>query len=502
MACCAAAAYIVWKLMSTYDRLFHVAPSPELSFSDGKVPTGGGRRESILSPKYGSENSHQAAPSSPASRPGILGSTVGVCTLSLEGITCGACVQQIQSALNAHHAVKSSNISLALLRARVVYDFTSALPADLVSVIQDAGYDARETTSASAQLSVQDMIAAFVESDASWNRSLDQLRREFVSSLAISSFLFSIRYLSPWLGIRGTFVLYGFQVLAAVACLVVSRRIHFQAAQSLLRGGPRTVATLASSGMMMALFHSLVLLAVQLSQSVEPIYIIHAMRTNSLDGMGTLCAIILGGQLLKTASSRRSFGQAARLARLFPHHANVVTADTGPTPSEKPTPVAVDMLEPGDTIIVHDNDHIPVDGVVLSGTAYVDQSWMTGNGELASLSPGDRVFAGCSLSRGEFAVLVEDSGVATRLGRLLQRVSTSEIASGPTGVETRSGAFVDTILLLVFLTTVAWRIAGWPWSECLRIIVSMLVCACPCALELSVPITLISAAGMFRLVSI
>lgn len=492
MACCAVAAYIIWRLVSLHDRLFHQAAprEPDLSAFSGKTMISERGKETTILDQYCLPGRDETVTSS--HRSNTNRSSLRTCILSIKGITCSACVRQIQSALNGFPAVKSAQVSLVLLRARVEYNSLDASPADLVSVIQHAGYEACETSSTNCRRSIHDVVSALAESDIAWDQSVEQVRHEFLSSIALCIVIVSTPYVSPWLGPSGTCILFALQTAAALACLLISRRIHFQAMQSLIRGGPRTVATLVSAGMFTAFIEPLLPLVMDIWRVGNSLRAIHAVTNNSMGSMASLCSIVLGGQLMKIRSSRRSLGQAARLARLFPQAAVVVSTENRFSPSS----VGVGMLEPGDTVNIRQGERLPADGKVLSGTAYVDQSWMTGDSQPVRVEPGKSAFAGHSVTDGQIVVLIEHCGMSSRLGKLLEHVSTSELDFRTTPAETESSVFVDIILFLVLAATFAWRIVGLPWEQCFQRTVSMLVCACPCTLELGVPISLISAAGM------
>lgn len=345
-------------------------------------------------------------------------------------------------------------------------------------------------------------MSALAESDAVWGRWIHTLRHEFISSMTLAVSIVGTSYLWPWLGPKGACILFASQTAAALACLFLSRRIALQAIKSLMRCGPRTMATLTSVAMVMAFLHSLLPLAVYLWRGGNPLHATDIMASNTLGSMATLCAIVLGGQLIKMISSRRSLGQAARLARLVPQSAAVVSAEDGLALNEQPSLVPVEMLEPGNIITVCAGERLPADGRVLSGKAYLDQSWMTGDDQPMRVAAGDGVFAGCAVTEGQMVVCIEHCGISTSLGKLLHRISAPELDSRTALGEGRSGIFVDMILLLVAAATVRWRMAGLPWQDCLRRMVSMLVCACPCTVELGVPISLVSAASMFQALSL
>ena len=164
---------------------------------------------------------------------------------------------------------------------------------------------------------------------------------------------------------------------------------------------------------------------------------------------------------------------------------------------EKDVPIA--MLRPGDTVSVRPGEKIPVDGTVLEGGSYVDESMISGESEAVKKQAGDRVLAGTLNQRGAFLLNVQASGADTVLARMVRMVQEAQGSKAPVQgvVDKVSSVFVPVVILLSILTFVIWiSVAGWNmFPYALLTAVSVLVIACPCALGLATPTALTVGIG-------
>ena len=157
------------------------------------------------------------------------------------------------------------------------------------------------------------------------------------------------------------------------------------------------------------------------------------------------------------------------------------------------------MLRPGDTVSVRPGEKIPVDGTVLEGGSYVDESMISGESEAVKKQAGDRVLAGTLNQRGAFLLNVQASGADTVLARMVRMVQEAQGSKAPVQgvVDKVSSVFVPVVILLSILTFVIWiAVAGWNmFPYALLTAVSVLVIACPCALGLATPTALTVGIG-------
>ena len=211
------------------------------------------------------------------------------------------------------------------------------------------------------------------------------------------------------------------------------------------------------------------------------------------EAVAMIIAFVLSGKLLEARAKQSTSASIRSLMGLQPKTARLVGKDG----EEKDVPIA--MLRPGDTVSVRPGEKIPVDGTVLEGGSYVDESMISGESEAVKKQAGDRVLAGTLNQRGAFWLNVQASGADTVLARMVRMVQEAQGSKAPVQgvVDKVSSVFVPVVILLSILTFVIWiSVAGWNmFPYALLTAVSVLVIACPCALGLATPTALTVGIG-------
>ena len=211
------------------------------------------------------------------------------------------------------------------------------------------------------------------------------------------------------------------------------------------------------------------------------------------EAVAMIIAFVLSGKLLEARAKQSTSASIRSLMGLQPKTARLVGKDG----EEKDVPIA--MLRPGDTVSVRPGEKIPVDGTVLEGGSYVDESMISGESEAVKKQAGDRVLAGTLNQRGAFLLNVQASGADTVLARMVRMVQEAQGSKAPVQgvVDKVSSVFVPVVILLSILTFVIWiSVAGWNmFPYALLTAVSVLVIACPCALGLATPTALTVGIG-------
>ena len=194
-------------------------------------------------------------------------------------------------------------------------------------------------------------------------------------------------------------------------------------------------------------------------------------------------------QLLETYSMDRARNAIRALMDLAPAEATVLRRGRGER-------VPVDHVEPGETVVVRPGEKIPVDGVVLSGRSGVNQAPITGESMPVDKEPGAEVFAGTLNGEGVLEVRSARPAADTTLARIIHAVEEAQASRAP------SQAFVDrfarlytpAVVALALLVLVVPPLSGWgAWGTWIYRALALLVVACPCALVISTPVTIVSA---------
>ncbi|MBP5561849.1 MAG: heavy metal translocating P-type ATPase [Muribaculaceae bacterium] len=205
-----------------------------------------------------------------------------------------------------------------------------------------------------------------------------------------------------------------------------------------------------------------------------------------------IIAFVLTGRLLEERAKGSAASAIRALMGLAPKQARLVQG-------KEVSSVPVATLQKGDIIEVAAGDKLPVDGVVRSGDAFIDESMITGEPVAVVKRKGDKVVAGTFVRNGTIRVTARDVGENTLLAHIIDMVRRAQGSKAPVQrvVDRVAAVFVPTVVIIALITLVAWRLAGGveAWPQAVLRAVSVLVVACPCALGLATPTALMVGMG-------
>ncbi|MCU6707210.1 heavy metal translocating P-type ATPase [Paenibacillus sp. J5C_2022] len=201
---------------------------------------------------------------------------------------------------------------------------------------------------------------------------------------------------------------------------------------------------------------------------------------------------VLLGKYLETTASLRSQVQSDGFGSLQSTYATVERAG-------ERNRIRTEYVRTGDTVWVGDMEMIPVDGTVLQGDALVNESMLTGESRPVHKSPGDSLWAGTTLDSGRLKIRTTSAGHATLLNRIRELVMEGQRSKSTLQgqVDAVAGWFVPMMLCFAAATFLLWGLLLQPggWSHAMMCAIAVVLTACPCALGLAAPISLVIASG-------
>ena len=211
------------------------------------------------------------------------------------------------------------------------------------------------------------------------------------------------------------------------------------------------------------------------------------------------CAVLLTmielGQFLEAVAKRRAGDAMGALMSLTPEHALRLNADD---PAAAPEQIALDQVRVGDHLLLRPGGCVPVDGVVLTGKSAVDLSLLTGESIPVPVAPGDKLAAGSVNGEGSLTFMAEAVGGNTRLARIIRLVREAQGSKAPIArlADRVSFYFVPTVMVLALVAGLAWLVfSAEPITTALTVFVAVLVMACPCAMGLATPMSIMVGTG-------
>ena len=211
------------------------------------------------------------------------------------------------------------------------------------------------------------------------------------------------------------------------------------------------------------------------------------------EAAAVIISLTLFGQVLELKARSETGAAIKALLGLAPKTARRIRADGG----EEDIPLS--HVHPGDRLRVRPGEKVPVDGTVLEGSSAVDESMLTGEPMPVSKAPGDKLIGATLNTSGALVMLAEKIGSQTVLAQIVQMVAQAQRSRAPMQrmADTVAGYFVVGVVAIALLTLIAWGLFGPQPSWAYGIInaVAVLIIACPCALGLATPMSVMVASG-------
>lgn len=405
--------------------------------------------------------------------------------LGITGMTCAACVNRVERALKKTEGVLSASVNLATERASIQYLPASIGLPELKRAVREAGYGLLET--------VPGKDRADVEREAR-QREIASLRRTFRIAYYFSVPLFLIAML-PMLWMPAHMFLlslapmqvWNWVMLALATPVQFGPGLRFyRHGWAALRAGSPDMNSLVMVGTSAAYFYSL---AVVLVPQVFPPKAQHVY----FEAAAVIITLVLLGKYLEAIAKGRTSEAMKKLLGLQARTARVIKQ--GQTELEVP----VDEVLIGDLISVRPGEKIPVDGVVVWGHSYVDESMITGEPIPVAKSEGAKVVGGTLNQNGAFTLKTTAVGANTVLAQIIRLVEDAQ-ASKPAiqGLADRVVAvFMPIVLAIAALTAVVWLVFGGENALTYALVntVAVLIIACPCAMGLATPTSIMVGTG-------
>lgn len=413
--------------------------------------------------------------------------------LPIVGMTCASCVNRIDRFLRKAEGVSEVSVNLATESATIRYlpELTGA--ADLAQVVANAGYEVPAAALALAgrehdgdrEAAREALEAARV---AAREREKRALLRDGIGA-TVFGFAAMALMLQPWFLISMERINWILILPTTIVQFGVGWRFHSRALRA-LRHGSLTMETLVSLGttsawawsVVITLFHD------QLMRIGVPA---HA----TWDAAALILGFVALGRWLEARAKDASTSAVRSLLALRPESAELLTSASDPVGRSVPRTSVI----AGDLLLVRPGGRIPVDGVIISGRAAIDESLLTGESAPVERGEGERVVAGALLTDAPLVMRATAVGEGTTLARIVAAVEKAQ-ASKPAIARLAdriSEIFVPTIILIAILTFVGWYLFGAE-PKLVRAVataIAVLVVACPCAMGLATPTAVIVGMG-------
>ncbi|OKQ00087.1 heavy metal translocating P-type ATPase [Paenibacillus sp. P46E] len=396
----------------------------------------------------------------------------------ISGMTCAACSARIEKVLGRMPGIAAVNVNLALETAHVEYAPGNVGVSDIMEKVSSIGYkatlkqDRKEQADQRGQEIVRKrnkwMISAILSFPLLW---------AMAGHFTFTDWIWTPELLmNPWFQL----------VLATPVQFIIGWQFYISAYKA-LKNGSANMDVLVVLGTSAAYFYSLYLTIDSLSMSGMSHSVDMYYETSAI-----LITLILVGKWFEALAKGRSSDAIRSLMGLQAKTALVVRDGAELS-------IPVEEVIPGDLVLVKPGTKVPVDGEVIEGLSSVDESMLTGESIPVEKKPGDSVIGATLNKNGMLRIKARKVGRDTALAQIIKVVEEAQGSKAPIQriADVISGIFVPIVVAIAALTFVIWYVWGAPgqFAEALEKAIAVLVIACPCALGLATPTSIMAGSG-------
>lgn len=393
--------------------------------------------------------------------------------LDVIGMTCAACSNRIEKVLNRDAGVEHANVNLTTENATIAYNPEMTSIDDLIKKIQKIGYDAKPKQAATEKSSQK-------EQELKHKRTKLIISAILAAPLLLTMFvhLFGMQiphiFMNPW-----------FQFALATPVQFIIGWQFYVGAYKNLRNGSANMDVLVALGTSAAYFYSLYEMIKWLSLTN---YTPHLYFETS----AVLITLILFGKYLETRAKTQTTNALSELLNLQAKEARVLR-------NREELMIPLNEVVQGDHLIIKPGEKIPVDGKVIKGTTSIDESMLTGESIPIEKVQNDNVIGSTMNKNGSITVEATKVGKDTALASIIKVVEEAQGSKAPIQrlADIISGYFVPIVVGIALLTFIVWitLVQTGQFEPALVAAIAVLVIACPCALGLATPTSIMVGTG-------
>ncbi len=381
---------------------------------------------------------------------------------NVTGMSCAACSARVEKAVSGVDGVTSCAVSLLTNSMGVE---GTAKPENIIKAVENAGYGASLKTE-----------------EALEDTETPRLRKRLILSLA---FLLPLMYFSMghmlWnlpLPTENHLIIGIIQLVLAAIVIIINRRFFISGFKGVIHKAPN-MDTLVALGAGTSFIYS-----------VAVLFINGDLHSLYFESAAMILTLITVGKMLEAYSKGRTTNALKGLMSLVPETA-VILRDG------KELTVPSSQVKKDDIFIVRSGESIPVDGVVIEGSASVNEAALTGESIPVDKTQGDTVSAATISASGYIKCRATRTGEDTTLSKIIKMVSETAATKAPIAkiADRVSAVFVPTVIVIGLIAFAAWLISGAEFGYALSRGITVLVISCPCALGLATPVAIMVGSG-------
>lgn len=408
------------------------------------------------------------------------------------GMSCAACSAHVEKAVRALDGVQEVQVNLLAGSMKVDFNESALDAGQIIRAVENAGYG--------ANLPDSDRSKDSVRNPANELDPLVEMKHRILASFA---FMIALMYVSMghMVGLPLPAFLDGaenaanfalVQFVLTLPILIINKKYYVNGFKSLLHRAPTMDALIAIGSGAAVVYSLFAMFQVNYGLGHGDLMRVHQyMHDLYFESAGMILALVTLGKYFETRAKKHTGEAISKLMDLRPKTAQVLRNGAEIT-------VPVEEVQAGDRVVVRPGQSVPVDGVILEGSASIDESALTGESIPVEKIAGDTVIAATTNQTGYFTFRATRVGDDTTFSQIIRLVEEASASKAPISklADRVAGVFVPVVICIALLTAVVWLVSGATFSFALSCGIAVLVISCPCALGLATPVAIMVGTGV------
>lgn len=403
---------------------------------------------------------------------------------NVNGMSCAACQAHVDKAVTKLNGVKKCNVNLLSNSMEVEWDENLLSSNEIELSVKQAGYSASICKTASIK-----------KKDHSFAKLIASICVLLVLMYVSMGHMFEAPlpvFINPDVDVKnsGWFCLTQL-LLSLVVIVIYFKQYYVDGVKKLVKLKPNMNSLISVGSIASFVYGMVVTISVFIETAKENWAVVHHHTMNLyFESAAMILVFVAIGKYLEGLSKKRTTKAIEDLVALAPQDAIVMRDD-------KEVLVSINEVKVGDVVVIRKGERIPVDGVIVEGSASIDESTITGESMPQYKKVDEGVYSSTMISSGFIKVKAEKVGEDTSINTIVKLVEEASNSKAPISKlsDRVSLVFVPTIFAIALLTFIVWMIISKDFSISFNYAVSVLVIACPCALGLATPVAIMVASG-------
>ncbi len=414
---------------------------------------------------------------------------------NITGMTCAACQANVTKAATKLNGTQKADVNLLSNSMTITFDETQLTEQDIINAVNNIGYGA----SLYGENKKNQLKTEWQERKKSEEENISSMKKRLISSIA---FLVIVMYIAMghMLSLPLPHFLHGtenallnaiVQMLLVIPVMIINKKFFISGFKGLIKRAANMdslVALGSSASFLYGIFAIIMMTKGTIDGDLQTLE--HYSHQLYFESSAMILTLVTVGKFLETRSKGKTSDALGKLVELSPKTANVIRNGNEIT-------IDAEDVKEGDTLIIRPGERIAVDGVVLSGNGFIDQSAVTGESLPIEKAIGDEVISATLNKNGTFTMTASRVGENTTLAQIINLVDEAGSSKAPIArlADKVSGIFVPTVMIISAITFIIWLSIGKDFETALSFAVTVLVISCPCALGLATPVAIMTGTG-------